>query len=54
MYQLQGINFDIENVNKEDSIPVPQLIRETTPYLQEAGLIISLDSMNTVTTVTKK
>ncbi len=43
MYQLQGINFDIENVNQEDGPLVTQLIREATPYLHEAGLVVSMD-----------
>jgi spore germination protein YaaH len=43
MYQLQGINFDIENVNKEDGSLVTQFIREAAPYMHEAGLVISMD-----------
>ncbi|WHX98282.1 glycosyl hydrolase family 18 protein [Neobacillus sp. DY30] len=43
MYQLQGINFDIENVYPEDGHLVTQLMREATPYLHEAGLIVSMD-----------
>lgn len=43
MYQLQGINFDIENVRQEDGPLVTQLIREATPYMHEAGLIVSMD-----------
>ncbi|WP_342431518.1 glycosyl hydrolase family 18 protein [Neobacillus sp. FSL H8-0543] len=43
MYQLQGINFDIENVNQEDGPLVTQLMREATPYLHEAGLVVSMD-----------
>ena len=43
MYQLQGINFDIENVYQEDGPLVTQLMREATPYLHEAGLIVSMD-----------
>jgi spore germination protein YaaH len=43
MYQLQGINFDIENVKQEDGPLVTQLIREATPFLHEAGLVVSMD-----------
>jgi spore germination protein YaaH len=43
MYELQGINFDIENVNSEDGPLVTQFMREATPYLHEAGLVVSMD-----------
>lgn len=43
MYQLQGINFDIENVKQVDGPLVTQLLREATPYLHEAGLVVSMD-----------
>jgi spore germination protein YaaH len=43
LYQLNGINFDIENVNPEDGPLVTQLMREAAPYLHEAGLIVSMD-----------
>ncbi|HEY2421224.1 MAG TPA: glycosyl hydrolase family 18 protein [Neobacillus sp.] len=43
MYQLQGINFDIENVNKADGQYVTQFMREAAPYLHEAGLTVSMD-----------
>lgn len=43
MYRLQGINFDIENVNPEDGPLVTQFMREAAPYLHEAGLIVSMD-----------
>lgn len=43
MYQLEGINFDIENVNPEDGPLVTQLMREATPYLHEAGQTVSMD-----------
>jgi len=43
MYELQGINFDIENVNPEDGPVVTQFIREAAPYLHEAGLVVSMD-----------
>lgn len=43
MYQLQGINFDIENVNIEDGPFVTQFMREAASYLHEAGLVVSMD-----------
>jgi spore germination protein YaaH len=43
MYHLQGLNFDIENVNPEDGPLVTQFMREAAPYLHEAGLVISMD-----------
>jgi spore germination protein YaaH len=43
MYQLQGINFDFENVKKEDGPLVTQFIKEAAPYLHEAGLVVSID-----------
>ncbi|MGP7815697.1 glycosyl hydrolase family 18 protein [Niallia sp. 01092] len=43
MYHLDGINIDIENVNKEDGKYVTQFVRELTPYLHEAGLTVSMD-----------
>lgn len=42
-YQLNGINLDIENVRKEDGPLVTQFVRELTPYLHRAGLIVSMD-----------
>lgn len=43
MYQLQGINFDIENVNPEDGPLVTQFLREAVPLLHEEGLVVSMD-----------
>lgn len=43
MYQLDGINIDIENVNPEDGPFVTQFMREATPYFHEAGLVVSMD-----------
>ncbi|MCL6570709.1 MAG: SH3 domain-containing protein [Bacillus sp. (in: Bacteria)] len=43
IYQLQGINFDIENVNQVDGPLVTQFIREAAPYLHDAGLVVSMD-----------
>ncbi|MBB6447400.1 glycosyl hydrolase family 18 protein [Bacillus benzoevorans] len=42
-YQLNGINLDIENVREEDGPLVTQFVREITPYLHQAGLIVSMD-----------
>ncbi|NRD79611.1 peptidoglycan hydrolase [Bacillus sp. BRMEA1] len=42
-YQIQGINFDIENVNEEDGQLVTQLVKEAAPYFHAAGLIVSMD-----------
>ncbi|MDP4084598.1 MAG: glycosyl hydrolase family 18 protein [Bacillota bacterium] len=42
-YQLQGINFDIENVHQEDGPLVTQFLREAAPFLHDAGLVISID-----------
>ncbi|MFC0478066.1 glycosyl hydrolase family 18 protein [Robertmurraya beringensis] len=43
LYELNGINIDIENVREEDGPLVTQFVREATPYLHEAGLIVSMD-----------
>ncbi|SFA89204.1 MULTISPECIES: glycosyl hydrolase family 18 protein [unclassified Bacillus (in: firmicutes)] len=43
MYELDGINFDIENVAVKDGPFVTQLLREATPYLHAAGLTVSMD-----------
>lgn len=43
MYQLDGINIDIENVNETDGPLVTQFMREATPYFHEAGLTVSMD-----------
>lgn len=43
MYQLDGINIDIENVNEEDGQYVTQFVREATPYFHQAGLTVSMD-----------
>lgn len=43
MYQLQGINFDIENVHQEDGPFVTQFIKEAAVYLHDAGLVVSMD-----------
>jgi spore germination protein YaaH len=43
IYQLNGINLDIENVNVEDGPLITQFVREATPLLHEAGLTVSMD-----------
>ncbi|WP_078546894.1 glycosyl hydrolase family 18 protein [Litchfieldia alkalitelluris] len=43
IYQLDGINIDIENVYEEDGPLITQFVREATPYLHEAGLVVSMD-----------
>lgn len=43
MYELDGINVDFENVNYEDRHLVTQFMRELSPYLHQAGLIVSMD-----------
>ncbi|WP_071395042.1 glycosyl hydrolase family 18 protein [Bacillus tuaregi] len=43
MYQLDGINIDIENVREEDGPFVTQFVREAAPYFHHAGLIVSMD-----------
>lgn len=43
IYQLNGINLDIENVNPEDGPLITQFVREAVPYFHEAGLVVSID-----------
>ncbi|MGV3240597.1 hypothetical protein ACEF17_10840, partial [Streptococcus hyovaginalis] len=43
MYDLDGINIDIENVREEDGKYITQFVREATPYLHDAGLTESMD-----------
>jgi spore germination protein YaaH len=43
LYHLQGINFDIENVNPEDGPLVTQFMREAAVFLHQAGLVVSMD-----------
>ncbi|WP_026671913.1 glycosyl hydrolase family 18 protein [Alkalihalobacterium bogoriense] len=43
MYELDGINFDFENVYLQDGELVTQFMREITPYLHQLGLIVSMD-----------
>ncbi|WP_394232268.1 glycosyl hydrolase family 18 protein [Niallia oryzisoli] len=43
MYNLDGINIDIENVREEDGPFVTQFVREATTYFHRAGLIVSMD-----------
>ncbi|WP_255249798.1 glycosyl hydrolase family 18 protein [Bacillus sp. FJAT-45066] len=43
MYELDGINFDIENVRVEDGPYITQFVKEATPLLHQAGLVVSMD-----------
>lgn len=43
MYGLQGINIDFENVYLKDKANMVQFVRELTPLLHEAGLVVSID-----------
>ncbi|PLR78621.1 peptidoglycan hydrolase [Bacillus sp. V3-13] len=43
VYQLDGINLDIENVNEADGPLVTQFVREATAYFHQAGLVVSMD-----------
>jgi spore germination protein YaaH len=43
LYELNGINIDIENVREKDGPLVTQFVREATPYFHEAGLTVSMD-----------
>jgi spore germination protein YaaH len=43
LYQLDGINFDFENIYKKDKEVYTQFIREAAPLLREQGLVVSVD-----------
>ncbi|GAA0314997.1 hypothetical protein GCM10008967_01880 [Bacillus carboniphilus] len=43
LYNLDGINLDIENVYPEDGPLITQFVREAAPYFREAGLVLSMD-----------
>lgn len=43
LYELDGINFDFENVLLKDRDMLTQLMREVVPLLKEQGLIVSID-----------
>ncbi|MGN7176860.1 peptidoglycan hydrolase [Paenibacillus sp. FSL R5-0490] len=43
LYELNGINLDIENVNPADGPFITQFVREATPYFHDAGLVVSMD-----------
>ncbi|MBB5174524.1 glycosyl hydrolase family 18 protein [Texcoconibacillus texcoconensis] len=43
MYDLDGINVDFENVYLDDRDHLTQFMRELTPFLHEAGLVVSMD-----------
>lgn len=43
LFQLDGINIDFENVYYEDRDLLVQFVRELTPILHEAGIVVSMD-----------
>ncbi|OXM13788.1 glycosyl hydrolase family 18 protein [Paenibacillus herberti] len=43
LYKLQGINIDFENVRTADKENLVQFVRELSPLLHDAGLIVSID-----------
>lgn len=43
LYELDGINIDFENVGTDTGPYFIQFIREITPYLQNQGLVVSVD-----------
>lgn len=43
LYEVDGINFDFENVLLQDRDMLTQLMREAVPLLREQGLIVSID-----------
>lgn len=43
LYELNGINLDIENINPEDGPLITQFVREATPFFHDAGLVVSMD-----------
>lgn len=42
-FKLQGINIDFENVYTKDKDNLVQFVREMTPLLHEANLVVSID-----------
>lgn len=43
LFRLDGINLDFENVYLEDKDLLVQFVRELTPILREAGIVVSID-----------
>ncbi|MGI6235898.1 MAG: glycosyl hydrolase family 18 protein, partial [Christensenellales bacterium] len=43
LFRLDGINLDFENVYLEDKDLLVQFVRELTPILREAGIVVSMD-----------
>lgn len=43
LFRLDGINIDFENVYLEDKDLLVQFVRELTPILREAGIVVSMD-----------
>lgn len=49
-FKLQGINIDFENVYTKDKDNLVQFVREMTPLLHEANLVVSIDATPKSTT----
>lgn len=43
VFKLDGINIDFENVHLKDKDLLVQFMREITPILREAGIVVSMD-----------
>jgi spore germination protein YaaH len=43
LFRLDGINLDFENVYLKDKDLLVQFVRELTPILREAGIVVSMD-----------
>ena len=43
LFRLDGINIDFENVYLKDKDLLVQFVRELTPILREAGIVVSMD-----------
>lgn len=43
LYEVDGINIDIESISKETGEHFVQFIKELTPYLKQQGLVVSVD-----------
>jgi len=42
LYDIDGINIDLENINKQYKDALTQFVRELTPFLKEQGLVVSI------------
>ena len=43
LFRLDGINIDFENIYLEDKNLLVQFVRELTPVLRKAGIVVSMD-----------